>query len=420
MHLVPFLNIFLSNKPLKTFLFVDSFGIFAVFLCIHYVSKRLLNISIGFSKLDFFVLLYIILSIFSFLLYLQPNNPASMLAYAYGIHHVVFPISLYFTVKYLNLDSQKFLLKYICYLNLFLIIVGFVMHYFKPDFFTEYLNNILVQKGYTETWQLYSRMQSYFGSTSIGNIAGVTILLISMLKMKFILKTLIFSSMIVAAFLSHQRGGIIVVIIAASYYLFSKDKHFLKKSVSIIVIIFFIFLLVNAFEYISTRSTGLSFTRYTKNLIVYDIFSENILKERLGGYIKGWNFFLEYPLGLGIGATLSAADVSFAHPEGQVVDANFMRILADLGFEGIIIFIFIITFSIKSALKRKNPLAWVLLISIYCGQMLGTNVLDSFYVSHTFWLLLGIIDTKPYYYKMSNESRKTIVRSSTADILSYN
>jgi len=96
---------------------------------------------------------------------------------------------------------------------------------------------------------------------------------------------------------------------------------------------------------------------------------------------------------LGIGATTSAADSQGAHPGGQVVDANYIRILADLGFIGFASFLMILFFVLIKSLKLKNGFAYLSIIAIYCMQALGTNIFDSQYVVHIFWLLLGFIDS---------------------------
>jgi hypothetical protein len=77
------------------------------------------------------------------------------------------------------------------------------------------------------------------------------------------------------------------------------------------------------------------------------------------------------------------------------VDANFLRIWADLGILGFGTFIMIILFALRRALATGEPFAWTLIVLIYCVQALGSNVFDNFYVSHLFWLLLGVIDSLP-------------------------
>jgi hypothetical protein len=134
---------------------------------------------------------------------------------------------------------------------------------------------------------------------------------------------------------------------------------------------------------------------YTKVRVADELILGNPFEERMVSFNKGWEVISEYPLGLGVGANTSGADSAGANPGGQVVDANFLRIWADLGILGFGTFIMIILFALRRALATGEPFAWTLIVLIYCVQALGSNVFDNFYVSHLFWLLLGVIDSLP-------------------------
>ncbi len=412
LNLIPFLSMLMVDKRIKPFPIVDIIAVYSIFLSIIYVHEKLYKNSWKLTILDFFVFSYLFISILSFFLYFLSGNATAVIAYVYGIHYLVFPIFLFFSVKLLSYEQQKILIKRIIFFNLFIIVIGFLMSYLRPEFYTAFLQDILSQKGYLENFQLYARMQSYLGSTAVGNIAAVTILLITLVEMKLVHKMFIFWLMLLAGLLSQQRSAIVMTAIAATYFIFSRDKPFLKKTfflfISVLIILSSFFLFLNNNEQVNY------YVEYTfQNRIFNDLILGNPLKERESSYINGWNIFLEYPFGVGLGATTNAASAVQENRWSQVVDANFMRILADLGILGLIVFFMIFVFSIKKSFKHKEKFAWMLIILVYFIQAIGTNVFDSYYIAHSFWLLLGILDTKSKYVSQIHNLRNNGINEST-------
>jgi hypothetical protein len=101
-----------------------------------------------------------------------------------------------------------------------------------------------------------------------------------------------------------------------------------------------------------------------------------------------------FPLGVGLGATLSASEQASNSGLGQVVDANFARILADTGFLGLLLFLGIIAIALFISIKNRSLLFFSITILFYSFQALGTNVFDSFICIHLFWIFLGILNNK--------------------------
>jgi hypothetical protein len=199
--------------------------------------------------------------------------------------------------------------------------------------------------------------------------------------------------LIVAALLSQQRGGILGIILVLSYFVFVKKESMKRKMIFVIIG----FSLISGLMFYSTfkyeEILPYNLIEYTRDRLISTESIKSIFKERESGREKGWELIAEYPLGLGIGATTGGADYAGANKIGAIVDANFFRITVDLGIQGILIFFIIIIFSLKSALKKENSFLWLIVIGVYCAQALGSNVFDNFYVSHMFWLLLGIMDS---------------------------
>ncbi|MFC1629040.1 O-antigen ligase family protein [Gemmatimonadota bacterium] len=394
MHLVPFVNVFIGNR-IQPFVINDIIASVSVILALIYVSKGLFKHSIKLSALDTCVLLYLVISIFSFVLYFQKSNPASIIAYAYGMHYLVFPVLLYFSVKLMDGTLQLVLLKRICYLNLFFLIVGFILFYYRPEFYTNYLREAFELRGYEELWQLYGRMQSYLGSTGVGNVAWVTLLLMVIVGFSEFKRIVVLPIIIVAALLSQQRTGIAGTAVATVYFMLAKGRLAYYRKIPIYVAgIGLIAGLMVVYQNNQEKISGtMPLIEYTQNRIINEMIVSNPFEDR-EGYSKGWSVLVDHPLGLGVGANTSAADHGGANPGGQVVDANYMRILTDLGGIGLAVFVMIIIFALRSAFRKDKRIAWILIVILYSMQAIWTNVFDSYYIVHIFWVTLGIIDTK--------------------------
>jgi hypothetical protein len=71
-----------------------------------------------------------------------------------------------------------------------------------------------------------------------------------------------------------------------------------------------------------------------------------------------------------------------------------MRIAADLGVFGLSLFLLVVGVAAWRAFRSPNRWAWLSVLVIYCGIMITTNILDSYYISHTFWMLIAMIDSQ--------------------------
>ena len=191
-----------------------------------------------------------------------------------------------------------------------------------------------------------------------------------------------------AVLLTQQRGAYISAIFASLYYLSNNKINFkyLLLFVSIISV-------GGIYIFSTSINDEESYLYYTANRVTTDVINSNPYSERAISYQKGLMYLSEFPFGMGIGATTSAADNGGAHPGGQVVDANYMRILSDLGIVGLYVFIAVLVFATRSIFVRQRPKAFLVILLIYSFQATGTNVFDSYYVTHLYWLFLGIIDT---------------------------
>jgi hypothetical protein len=385
LHIAAILNLFGFLPGGKPAFVVDIATAIPFALTLRYWSP-----SRGYQRktiLDIAVTGYLLISILSLVLYYQPNNPSLPEAYIYGIHYFVLPIFLYYAVKTINISQQASLLFLLVFLNLLLFTVGIYLFYARPEFYNAYLINVaFAAKGHLSKWQVYSRMQSYLGSTSIGIIAAITIILSVLLRIKDKFLFIILPISMFGAILSFQRGGMLASSIALFYAL-------LRVRGSILLKILLSSFLVGIIAISAYQFTDVERQTITRLQDRYSTESYTDLKLEDRGYLPGLSYFNDFPLGVGLGGTSSGADSAGLARRGQVVDANFMRILADLGIVGILSFLSVLWFAGESAMRKENGWGWLLIIGLICGVCLGTNILDSYYVSHCFWLLLGVIDT---------------------------
>jgi hypothetical protein len=343
------------------------------------------------SPLDFAVALYLIVSLVSGLTYLNPANPSAPESFIYGIHYFVLPMCLYYAVKMIDTARQDRLLRLVCFLNVAAIAFGLVLFYLRPGFYHAYLTEKVFGAVQIpmEEWQLFGRLQSYLGSTAVGTIAATTLVLLAVVPLP--LKAALVSApvLIIGSLLTYQRGGLFASLLAGVYLIVKAPKSLIAKV--LLPFSMALCLLLSVFLYSDLDE---SYWIRLKDKYSWASVLE-ILNWRDRGYAPAIDYIVDFPFGVGLGGTSSAAHGGGFATRGQVVDANFMRILTDLGMVGLLAFGVVLWQAAKTALhKKRRPGGWILLIGLFCLISLGTNTLDSFYVSHCFWLFLGVIDTR--------------------------
>jgi hypothetical protein len=385
LHICPILDVFNMLPGGKPAYIVDLATLFPLLLGLHYLNSAVKRFSA--TPLDLSVGLYVALSILSVVLYLQTDNPSDIQAYFFGIHHFVLPISLFFAVKALDRLQQLRLLRLVCALNLFAIGAGILLFFLKPAFYYTFLvEKLLVSLGPLEDWQVFGRMQSYLGSTAIGSLAGPTIILFVVLDLPRKRVMFLLPVVLIGVALTYQRGGFVATAIATLYALAKLLEGRFVKALPVLMSLTLLVLGIYGYTQMDENSLDR----------LVDKYSPASLYESLGadrrGYGPGLSYFSDFPMGVGLGATSSVADSVGLTARGQVVDANFMRILADLGLMGLLSFLLVLWCAGKAALRRRNGFGWALLFGLIAAICIGTNTLDSYYISHCFWIFVGAVD----------------------------
>jgi hypothetical protein len=338
--------------------------------------------------LDAWVLAYAAWSAVSLVLYFQPGNPSGVGAYAYGLYHFVLPIACYFAVKTVPQAEHPRVIGALIVLNAIAIGYGLYLHFTRPDFYLAFVAQRLYQQGLLQEWQYFARLQSYLGSTSIGYLGAASLVLATLANARLrrwlpVLVPLFFAG----AVLSFQRASIVAVVMALIYLMFFARQHVALRLVVVAVLIGSVIYGIVRLEAAGVLLRESLQSRATTELV------EGLAEfadDR--GYGPGFWYVRSFPFGVGIGATSSAAAQVGLVGAGEVVDANFMRIAADLGVVGSLLFLLVLAAGFWRASHSRHRAAWLTFLVIHVGIMLSTNVLDSFYISQSFWLLLAMID----------------------------
>jgi len=387
LHAAPFFNM-LFGGIVPVFAVVDVAAVYSAWLMLRYMH-RAATIGAGFTRLDLAISAYLLWSAASFLLYFQPGHPVRAVAYAEAVHHLLVPICLFFVMKGMTSEQRVSLVRWICLLNAWLIVVGSVLYFTRPAFFTDFLRAYYSGTP-TESGALYGRMTSYLGSTMVGMVSAVTILLIPVARFGSVSGGIIVAIMVAGAGLAQQRGGFVGTMVALAYYLLSSHANIAKKTVTIVV---GGLLIVGSTIWLQAHFAGLL------SLVSHRFSGINeALGERMYSYRAAAAYFSDFPFGAGLGTTASAGGLNL---RGEITDGNFARIFADLGLLGLFLFGLVIVLGIRRALLTRGNVGLAVLLVVYCVVAVGTNVFDIYYAGHLFWIVLGIIDSGPIARRIS-------------------
>jgi hypothetical protein len=293
---------------------------------------------------------------------------------------------MYFAARSLDAGDVSRVLFVLIGMQAFCSLVGIPLFFLRPDFYTAFLADRL---GYSADWQNYARLQSYMGSTAVGILSAVAIVLLANVRMPSLLRYSLALLFALTIFLAQQRGAYVSGVLALGFLIYRAKLSALQLTVAVGATFAAILVGLNSVGLDTDVLAGIF-----SNRIVDDLFMGDPLGERMVSYGKGVSFLADYPLGLGLGATTSAAQDSGAHVNGQVVDAYYMRVASDLGVHGLALFLVVLATAAIQSLRHSVIRGGAVLVAIYSLQSIGTNVLDTFFVSHAFWLLLGLSGTE--------------------------
>lgn len=318
------------------------------------------------------------------------QNHISLLLY--GISYILLPQLLFFNLgrnmlNYKIINSLKALL--VC--NLVLVSVGIYFYIARPQIYLSF-----VERALADQFAVYGyapRLVSYLGdSMSIGIICSTsTVLSLFILTNK---TRLIFTTIFaVGCIMSMQRGAWISMSLGIIFYIFMTNKINLKKFRINKTLFIVLLISITAIVYLIIKIQH----EWASEFEFFDIITRRFNKiggaadERSAQWFGVIQSATKNLFGSGLG-TLSHKGVDFGFPL-VCPDGNYMRILGDTGFIGLILFLLLNILSLKNTYKKKEWPIFVIII-IYMIQAIGTNVFDLFYSSFIYWYVLGLSNRK--------------------------
>lgn len=383
LHLGPLLNLMGLLPGGRVFPITTLGHAIAFFLAVRSFTMRGENRK-GFSKLDLAVLAFLGWSVASAILFLQTGNPSDIRAYFYGLHICVAPVAGYFAIKTISPKEQVGLMRFVLWTNVLMIALGVYLWWARPDFYSAYLREIVFNGDNDRAeWQVYARLQSYLGSTAVGVVCALSIALTRVIGLGTIPTLAVVGLCLPAVLITQQRGGIGAAVMALAYILLAPGRN---RWANIAVAAGAISIGAALLVFVTERTAG-GLDYYVSRKDEF----HNLFEGR--SYELGMLYLTSFPLGVGLGGTLGASASAGLSEWGKVVDANFMRIAADLGVEGFLLFVLVLGFALNACWRRRRNLGLACLVGIFIGVATGTNVLDGHLPPQLFWLILGMADT---------------------------
>jgi hypothetical protein len=327
-----------------------------------------------------------------------------------GIHLNVIPILLVYIIlssNRINIDSvQKFISLFIN-IALVISIIGIYFYIIRPEIFGR-LFLIISQQDESNFYQVlnYSRMVSTFLSPNVfGSYMAISIIVVAnnminykerQSTLKNTISIILFSTCLI---LSFSRGawlfaliGVLVVLSTNILNISSKKIRYILffiSSSTMAVIIISIFD-PELFQHITARvlsvfdsSNTSSYGRISNWIDVFDNLSTNIFGLGLGVTGINLSYYPELAQKLGV----------------QVVDGYYIKLLAETGVIGALLFSLFIIFTLTSLVQfikyanYKEKYVYILSLAVFVGflfQSLGSNTFDYVNISPFLWIFIGL------------------------------
>lgn len=334
--------------------------------------KKLLHLDWAVYCALFFMTLMVVPIIFLY----KSVNP---IAYVYGLNISFFPVFLFFVGRSLTISEIKSFIDFFVGLHVLIYILFITFFFLRPDFYVSYLQNNIIQSD--ETWILFSRMQGFYGSTVVGSMAVILLYFVFLSSYKVPIKIFFYALFIFSIILSLQRSSMVMAGVFL-LYLFCRQKAY--KS------IFSILLSSSLTAFVLSAVEPSLYEVYINRFL--EISSALTLEDRISySYLP--YFISNYPFGIGLGSATSSATADGVSFFEQVVDANHVKIIVEMGVVGFFVYMMPAIVSSLRIFRGISTVELCLLLVVFTIhlQCLGTNLLDSYYLSHIYWLIIGFL-----------------------------
>ncbi len=356
--------------------FVKTGALAAVYMLFISLSILIINAKNGF-KVDLIIMLYILYNILSVLWF--PFDRLPMIVYLTEIAYSILPICFYFignrnNTDYLFMEKSMNAIYYS-------LILGIILYIIAPAFYGNYLVDHSLSSNSAVGW-IRSALQSVYGVTAVGTFSAIALFygfmkIIKDNTLKYKIWVVVVS---VTLFMSTRRSAwfaFAVVMLYFHYLLYLKWKklklvHFIIELVLILSII----ILLNTV-----------FTSELDTLLRRISSMDGAVGERSANWILGILATNNIYLGNGLGSMNHA---SAAYGNLGVYDSSYVKMYAETGFIGLILFFIIISKALfKGIRKIEKYYIEIGIITVFLIQAIGSNVLSFQVLAPIFWYSIG-------------------------------
>lgn len=330
------------------------------------------------NLIDILVFAYILYNLISFIWFLFSGVPVSVFIREYS--NSILPIFFYYFAKTVNKQNNNFY-HYTLKAIAICFVLGFILFIKQPYFYRYFLSNIdAVGTNILSTSQFY---RSLIGVTATGSLGviGTLISLSEIIESKGRKGKITLIICVIAVLLTFRRSALFVLLISliGFHYLSYFKYNLLRKRyllIEILIILLIALLISNDNEY-----KDLFFELYNRLLMLSDA-----VGERSGNWLKGLKYG-NLIIGSGLGV--------FGHKVVQysnryIPDGNYIRMLAEIGIIGALIFISIVVGSILKGLKNlKENYLEIGIIIILSLQAIGSDIFSFQLIAPIFWFSIG-------------------------------
>jgi hypothetical protein len=262
--------------------------------------------------------------------------------------------------------------------------ISFLFHVIHPDIYFSFLQLNVLDEINLDYVDFIPRFFGIYGNSMIiGCLSSLSVVFclykIGDFNYKYYKYLLAFS--IVCSIISMQRASWVVTFFSIIFYLFLNRKYFSILLVSTLFggIIFLTYFFLE-FYFADSNLASYLFQRFTS--------LNDAVDERNHQWYYALNKFIEYPFGFGLGTFSHKAVI--LHGDNAATDGNFWRILVEYGIFGVLVYVYVLFSILIKAIHRKEFLILQLLI-VFLFLSVGTNVMDLYYTSYLFYIILFLV-----------------------------
>lgn len=351
-------------------------------IVINYSFRKASSTKITASKTTLLIIVYVLYNLFSILIGVLNGYSASI-----GISEFsngLLPIIFYFVaLEMSDVEESKFVKSFI-YACLFLVLVGIFMYIVKPSIYFEYIQRIDGNFS-LETYLTAPRMHSFTGSVVLGSIACMGLALemdFLVSRIKVHLAILLSVILLIGIILTMQRSAwvfAVMTIMLMSISTFNNKRRSFRLIIIYVVIVIIVFAIAasaypNLAEWALSRITSMT----------------TAIGERNADWHYVWKQGIETLAGSGLGTRGHRA---MYIGNITIVDANYFKMIFEIGLIGTILFIGIMTSTIIKGFRNyRRCVAYLCIVLGILLQAIGSSTLTFQLVVPMFWFAIGRIN----------------------------